>query len=403
MTSPRNSGPRITGENESYDERFALRRPARRNSSSASRDDQKPLAPLPELPKDPHAGLIKKRKKSHRKAKRRAKIVAIIVAVLVVLIGGTAGAALYFYGQGAAALRDASEAENLKTGAGASSSDEGRTVTYNGKTYRYNDNMVSIVMMGYDRRDYQDASSQAGQADAVMVVAFDTETGAMRVIGIPRNSMVDVDESLSGAFLGQDRIQLALAYAYGDGYDGSAQNVVRAVSRILYNMPMKYYFAINMDGIGPLNDAVGGVTVTPTQSIPGTNIVAGQSTTLMGDNALKYIQWRDTNELASPLDRQQRQSQYLQAFFSQAIASAKGNPGVLLSLFQTAQKYATTNLGIGEFSFLAAQLIRNGMSQLDVTTLQGQVVDGEDYMEYELDQTNVYETVLDVYYTPVDE
>ena len=370
--------------------------------STASSETGEP-APLPKLPDDPHAGLVKKRKKHHRKARRRLRVLAIVLAVVVVLVGAGAAGVWYLVNQGASAIRDASAAEDLETADDAETEDEGRTVVYNGKTYRYNENIVSIVVMGYDRRSYQDASTTAGQADAVMVVAFDTETGSMRVIGIPRDTMVDVDENIGEAFVGQDKLQLALAFAYGDGYGTSAENVTRAVGRILYNMPMTYYFAIDMQGIGPLNDAVGGVTLTPTTTIPNTNIYEGQQTTLLGQNALKYIQWRSMTDLTASLDRQARQSQYLQAFFAQAIASAKGNPASLVSLYQTATQYSTTNLGLSEFSYLASKVIENGMSQIDVTTLTGEAVQGARYMEYYLDETSTYETVLDVYYTLVDD
>lgn len=361
------------------------------------------LPPLPELPTDPHEGLRRVRKKTHNKAKRRLKIAAAAVLVVAVLAGTAVFALNRLVAQGGEALRSASTPEDLQAAEDAETKDEGLTVEYQGKTYRYNENMVSIVVIGYDRRDSVETTGKAGQGDAIMVVAMDTETGAMRVIGIPRDTMVDVDEHLGDAFIGQDQMQIALAFSYGDGYDESSRNVVRAVSRVLYNVPMEYYFAMDMNGVGPLNDAVGGVTLTPIASIPNTSIVEGQQITLRGRLALNYLQYRDTSQLTSSLDRQARQVQYLQAFFPQAIASAQGNPGVLIDLYNTALEYSTTNLGLSEFSFLAAQLIQNGMSQLDVTTLQGEAVKGTQYVEFYPDMTSVYETVLDTYYTVVDE
>lgn len=338
-----------------------------------------------------------------KKRRRALRVVGIVVLVLVLAAGGVALAVTQMIAQGERAMREASKPEDLETSEEAETQDEGVTVTYQGKKYRYNENVVSIVVMGYDRHESVEATGHAGQADAVMVVALDTATGQMRVIGVPRDTMVDVDENVGSAFVGQEKMQIALAFSYGDGYDTSAQNVARAVSRVLYNMPMNYYFAIDMQGVGPLNDAVGGVSLTPLATIPGTGVVADQPMTLWGSSALRYVQYRDTSQLTSSLDRQARQSQYLQAFFSQAIAAAKGNPAVLVGLYQTALAYATTNLDLNEFSYLAATLVEHGMSQLDVTTLAGEAVKGGQYVEYHLDQQSVYETVLSVYYTPVPE
>lgn len=360
---------------------------------------------LDELPR-PHSHAHNKevhRRHVRQRAMRRLRTVLIVLLVIGVLAGGAAFAINRMIEEGARAMREASQPEDIQTVEEAETVDDGLTVEYQGKTYRYNENVVSIVVMGYDRRQDVSVTGKAGQADAIMVVALDTSTGLMRVIGVPRDTMVDVDENVGDAFIGQDKMQIALAFSYGDGYESSAENVVRAVSRVLYNMPMNYYLALNMEGVGPINDAVGGVALTPLATIPNTGIYEGSTMTLYGTNATKYVQYRDTSQLDSSLQRQARQSQYLQAFFSQAISNAAGNPTVLVGLYQTALQYSTTNLGLDEFSYLATVLLSHGMSQLDVVTLGGEPVKGEQYVEYHLDQQSVYETVLDVFYTPVED
>lgn len=377
------------GASSSADSIEVLRPAAEERASASAEDDS-----------HEHGYWVKKRR---RRVPKALKVLGIVLLVCLVVGGGGALALRYMINSGGEALLQSAEADDLQTAEGAESEDNGQTVEYNGRTYRYNKNVVSIVVMGVDRRTSVEESGKAGQADAIMVVAMDTKTGLMRVIGIPRDTMVDVDENLGEAFLGQDQMQITLAYSYGDGYDESCKNVVRAVSRVLYNMPMNYYFCINMAGIGPLNDAVGGVSLTPLASIPGTNIYEGVPMTLYGSNATRYVQYRDTSYVESSLDRQARQSQYLKAFFSQAIGAAKGNPAVLVELFQASLQYSTTNLGLNEFSFLASTLLKYGMSELDVTTLAGEAVKGSQYVEFHPDQESVYQTVLDVFYTPVDD
>ena len=47
-------------------------------------------------------------------------------------------------------------------------------------------------------------------------------------------------------------------------------------------------------------------------------------------------------------------------------------------------------------------MLSSGITSLNVTTLPGEMQQGEKYAEYYLDKNAVYETVLDVYYRQVD-
>lgn len=369
------------------------------DGADSDSDDPSADAAWPKLSELPQRHRHRSRGERRRaRLRRRLRIAGLVLLVVAVVVGGVTLGVRHMVEAGGRSLREASQPTDLKTVEEADTADDGLTVEYQGRTYRYNENVVSIVVMGYDRRQDVSVTGEAGQADAIIVVALDTQTGEMRVVGVPRDTMVDVDENVGEAFIGQDKMQIALAFSYGDGYETSARNVVRAVSRVLYNMPMNYYFSLNMQGVGPINDAMGGVTLTPLATIPSTGIVEGSTMTLYGNNAMRYVQYRDTSQLDSSLQRQARQSQYLQAFFSQAVSNAAGDPGVLVGLYQTALQYSTTNLGLEEFSYLASVLLSHGMSQLEVTTLGGEAVKGEQYVEYHLDQTSVYETVLDVFY-----
>lgn len=119
---------------------------------------------------------------------------------------------------------------------------------------------------------------------------------------------------------------------------------------------------------------------------------------LFGSNALKYIQWRDTSVLDSSLDRQARQAQFVQDFCKEALDEAKGDVAVLLDLFNVASNNGVTNLTASDFAYLASTALSTGISGIDVVTLQGEMKQGDVFAEFYLDKTNVYETVLSVYY-----
>ena len=346
--------------------------------------------------------LIRKKKRHHSRRKKILKRVAIVVGILVAIAVVIAIAAFAFMKSGESAVKQANTADNIQADDSAVTYDEGRTVEYNGKTYALNENMVSVAVIGYDRQTEEVVPGKSvGQADAIMVLAVNLDTGKTTGIGIPRDSMVEVGEFMGDTFTGMSTMQLCLAYAYGDGGELSSQYTASAVSRVLYNMPVSYYFSLDMDGVGALADAIGGVSLTPTQSIPNTNIVEGEPTVLFGSNALKYVQWRDTSVLTSSLDRQTRQSQFVETFCKQALSSAQGNVGTLVNLYTTASNYAVTNLGLNEFSYLASSVLATGITSVDMTTLQGTMQQGGKFAEFYLDKTNVYETVLNVYYHEV--
>ena len=331
---------------------------------------------------------------SIKRIKRRRRIRTLLIVLLV--IGAVAAAGWGFVNhsvnQGKKKIEEKTE-KVIKA--------KGDTITYNGKKYALNKHMATVAFIGFDGRNNDDGT-QKGQSDTVMVVALNTNTGEARGIIIPRDSMVAVDTYSNGSFAGQVTEQLCLQFAYGTDGDNSSALTAAAASRVLDNIPVDYYYTLNIEGVAPINDSIGGVTLVPTQTVPGTSVVEGQETTLFGKTAEKYVQWRDTTNLTSSLDRTARQVSYVQAFASKVLSSAKSNPAMLISLYQAMGDYTWTNLGLDEFSYLATTMLEHGLTSFDVVTLQGTMQQGDTFAEFYLDQDNVKQTVVDTFYHPVD-
>lgn len=278
----------------------------------------------------------------------------------------------------------------------------GSTIEHDGVTYGLNENMVTVAFIGFDNqvRNLTTGEATTGQADAIMIMALNTDTGRATCISIPRDSWVDVDTYIDGSYSGQNKMQLCLQYTYGSSNEHSSELVTQAASRILSGIPIDYYFTLNVRGIAPLADAIGGVTLTPVQTVPGYDIYEGVETTLSGTRAEKNVRNRDGSNDSSSLDRQARQLSFIKAFFKQALQSASGDPSKLLSLYQTALNYTWTNLGMDEFSYIASTMIGQGVSGVDVVSLQGEMSSEGNHAAFYLDQDSVFQTVLDVFYTP---
>ena len=181
----------------------------------------------------------------------------------------------------------------------------GSTIEHDGVTYRLNENMVTVAFIGFDDQVQNPTTgcSTPGQADAVMVMAFNTDTNNVTCISIPRDSWVDVDTYIDGKYSGQNKMQLCLQYTYGSSNEQSSELVAQAASRILSGIPIDYYFTLNVRGIAPLADAIGGVTLKPVQTVPGFNIYEGVETELSGSRAEAYVRNRDGMIESSSLDQ----------------------------------------------------------------------------------------------------
>lgn len=359
---------------------------------------------------------VKEVRAGHRKRKPWWKkliiILSIILASLIVLSAVAVGVFFILKESGLSQLTGGEvnmTAPQIES-AGVSVDNSRNTITYNGTTYAYNNNMTSILCMGIDKDDgfgiEDDMVGTGGQADALYLVALDTKTGKTSVIAISRDIYADISiYSADGTYTGTEKAQLCLAYAYGDGRETSCRNTVNAVERLFYNLPINSYFAMELDAIAELNDAIGGVTVTLEDDYMhyGMNYYgrAGDTVTLYGDAARGYLQYRDVNELNSSVDRMNRQINYLEGFAATAIEMTKQDITTPVTLFNIVGDYSVTNLNASKISALGYTIATSG-AQVEFKKVPGEVIHNGEYAEYVVNEQAMLELILEVYYTPIN-
>lgn len=342
----------------------------------------------------------------HSKKKRLplpVRILAVFLAVFVVIAAVTG---LTFY-----SLKVTGE-KDIKTVTTDTSGDYKEVITYNGHKYQLNENVISVAFLGVDRRQMKDSSTTdfVGSSDADIVVAVDTSTGKSDIIAIPRDTMVDVAQyDENGEYKKTGKVQLCLAYAYGNGGENSCKNVTSSISRILYNVPIDKYYALDLDGIKPLNDAVGGVTVTSLYNLPKYNVKVGDKVTLRGDMAEAYVRTRDMDTINASLNRTSRQMQYVKAFASQVQEAVKGDFSTVSKLYNTAADYSQTNLTLNNMTYVASLLLSKNIRTFDTHSIKGEMKEAKTteypdavYAEFYPDEDALMKTVLDIYYTQID-
>lgn len=349
-------------------------------------------------------GDIPEHRRRHRHKKRRmpaaAKTILTLLCLILVLSIALSGA---FFTLRTMGQKDLS--------ADPSDITIGTTVDYGGHTYVYNENVVTFAFLGVDKDTFgleDDRVGTAGQSDTDMLLVLDLSGGRATLLSIPRETMVDVDVySTDGAFTGTQQMQLCLAYAYGDGRETSCENALTSIRRLLYQIPVQKYFALELEGIGPINDAIGGVTLESLYDFPEQGIAKGDTVTITGSFAETYVRSRSQSSLDSSLDRLARQKQYLQAFAQQLLPAVRNDFSVIGDLYNTAVQYSTTNITAGDVTYLAASVLLSGIDSFETMDVPGEMrsvpTDTPDVVNaaFYPDETGLYELVLDLFYTQV--
>lgn len=323
--------------------------------------------------------------------KRVLIVIGVIVAILLCVAAAFAIAANTLIDQGSRQFAKVEWPEDIKT------------IEYEGKTYHYNPNVISVCVIGNDKVRHDPGLLFNGQADSINVVAIDTETGKTTVITVPRDTMVEQRVTNYGTeeVVDTEVAQICLSYAYGKSDAFSSESVCLCVSEILNGVPMDYYFTIDELAIPKIADAIGGVTLTPLMDIPEAHAVEGVEMTLKGDDALYYVLMRDTEQDESAELRHRRHQQFIRELASQTIKAVKANPALLTELYDVAAENATTNLDLSQFSYLASIIMDHGISSFESIELVGEVVSNPrtEWEELYLDEDDALRKVLEVYYT----
>lgn len=343
-----------------------------------------------------------------KKQKRLSPLlIAFFILIGITLILCAAVFGLWFHGRNS--LNQPAEAPALPQ-TQVSEEPSGDFVEYNGKRYRYNENMRNILLMGIDSAETpSDTAESHDQADVLVLAALDLASNQMTLISISRDTMCDMellDEN--GNRTGLMHAQVALAYAYGNSQARSCEVCRDAVSNIFYGLPIHGYAAYYMSGIPELNHAVGGVTVNILDDYPFTNIAEcanmypGHDVTLTDKQALYYIRCRLSEPANANQLRMQRQKQYMLALISKAKQLVAENPTSLLFLYNAVSDYVITDLDLGRISYLATKAASMDFSG-DIRSLEGELSIGKhDYVEFTLDQDSLFELMLEVFYTEVE-
>lgn len=277
--------------------------------------------------------------------------------------------------------------------------------------YKYNTDLVNVLVLGIDsdkKVSQINANGDMGQSDALYLVSFNLKKNKINVFGIPRDSMSEVEVyDTNNKLYAISRLQIAVQYAYGNNCERSCELTAKAVSGIMYGIPVDRVCVFNYDAVSVINDAVGGVEVTFENDFTDESgeeidpeFKKGNTITLTGEQAGYFLRERDCTIAESAMDRLSRQEQYISKLADKFKKKIKSKPLKALDIVSELKKNDSiyTDLSSSEIMFLATMLKKADFSMDNVITLQGNVEMGEEYEEYNLDTSAIRQMILDNFY-----
>lgn len=393
----------------------------------------------------------------------RKKICVILLVVILVVTGIPAGIFARMYMNGKNRLAENAQGEKVSFHTDGSSS---TAITYKGKNYVYNTDSVSILVFGVDNSEYvpkepekneepktteaateetkskkskkskkkskkasEDTESTTeadlrdrddaltysdangseyvrygGRIDLCFLMVFDLRNDKLHVININRDSMTDVDiKTIEGKTALTDRMQIGLAYGYGDGEIVSCENFTHAVSGLMYNLPINGYVALDMDAMADINNVLSGVTLTARDTI-SENVFEKDVVTLQGNDAYRYLEKMDTvtDAVGEHGRRMERQSQYLAGWLERFEQCYSDDKGIIKKVYEAASPYLQTNLDRDACLYLFSRMrgMDIAVAEKDIQKLPGTYERPAHFDEYQVDTGSLVEEMLDIFYIP---
>lgn len=170
---------------------------------------------------------------------------------------------------------------------------------------------VTVLIIGLDYRDWETGSG-APRSDTMMLLTIDPQTKTAGMMSIPRDMWVTIPDF--------EYNRINTAYSLGESWKlpgGGPALAVRTVEEFL-GVPIQYYAQIDFLTFERMIDEIGGVKITPFQTvtidamgdgdIPVT-LEAGVPVALPGNLALAYARARHTED--GDVDRAKRQQEVI--------------------------------------------------------------------------------------------
>ena len=231
----------------------------------------------------------------------------------------------------------------------------------------YKGDVVNILVCGIDYeegRAYSSDGSNDGMTDMILYCQFDIKGGALRMLQIPRNSLVATQNRK--ITLSNGKTYAATNYqinsvALSNGGD------IAALAEVIYDqykLPIDYYVTIDMQALVEMVDNFGGIEVyiPHDMSYGGSKLLKGYRN-LNGASAEFFVRCRHGDGYAnSDLDRLNMQRYFYAGLFKRA--RSMGVTDILNQLPLVFKNYIKTDMDISTIAKLVVSFLKIDSSNI---------------------------------------
>ena len=232
----------------------------------------------------------------------------------------------------------------------------------------YKGDVVNILVCGIDYeegRNYSnDPTSNDGMTDMILYCQFDIKGGALRMLQIPRNSLVTTKNKMitlsNGKTYAASNYQINSVALSNGGSIAALADVIYDQ----YRLPIDYYVTVDMQALVEMVDNFGGIEVYIPQdmSYGGSKLLKGYRN-LDGASAEFFVRCRHGDGYAnSDIDRLNMQRYFYAVLFKRA--RAMGVTDILNQLPLVFKNYIHTDMDISTIAKLIVSFLKIDSSNI---------------------------------------
>ena len=232
----------------------------------------------------------------------------------------------------------------------------------------YKGDVVNILVCGIDYeegRNYSnDPTSNDGMTDMILYVQFDIKNGALRMLQIPRNSLVTTKNKK--ITLSNGKTYAATNYQINSVAISNGGSIA-ALADVIYDqfrLPIDYYVTVDMQALVDMVDNFGGIEVyiPHDMSYGGSKLLKGYRN-LDGSSAEFFVRCRHGDGYAnSDLDRLNMQRYFYAGLFKRA--RSMGVTDILNQLPLVFKNYIKTDMDISTIAKLVVSFLKIDSSNI---------------------------------------